>query len=57
MEDMDLDGLSDWSEISSPKKRSDDIANPMPGPCNEDDDNENGDVRVKQEDGIAQEMQ
>ena len=53
----DLNGLSDWSEISSPKKRSDDIANPMPGPCNEDDDNENGDVRVKQEDGIAQEMQ
>ena len=32
MEDTDLDGLSDWSEISSPKKRNDDIAKRMCGP-------------------------
>ena len=32
MEDTDLDGLSDWSQISSPKKRNDDIAKRMCGP-------------------------
>ena len=50
MEDTDLDGLSDWSQISNPKKRSDDIAKTMPEPNNEDD--ENGYPRVKQENGI-----
>ena len=51
MEDTDLDGLSDWSEISSPKKRNDDIAKRMCGPYSED--YENGDPRVKQENGIV----
>ena len=51
MEDTDLDGLSDWSQISSPKKRNDDIAKRMCGPYSED--YENGDPRVKQENGIV----
>ena len=51
MEDTDLDGLSDWSQISSPKKRNDDIAKRMSGPYSED--YENGDPRVKQENGIV----
>ena len=51
MEDTDLGGLSDWSEISSPKKRSDDFAKPMSGPYSED--YENGDPRVKEERGIV----
>ena len=53
MEDTDLDGLSDWSEISKPKKRNDNITKPMPGPYNEDDDYENGGARMKQENGIV----
>ena len=46
--DTDLGGLSDWSEISCPKKRSDDIAKSMPGSYKEDGDYENGNARVKQ---------
>ena len=54
MEDTDLDGLSDWSQISSPKKRNDDIAKRMCGPYSED--YENGDPRVKEEKGIVKSL-
>ena len=51
MEDTNLDGLRDWSQNSSPKKRNGDFAKRMPVPYSKD--SENGDPRVKHVNGIV----